>query len=56
MARCPYCNAEIEFDDEFTNFDDQGDFIVATGSYDCGCGETFTVRAYFQWDGEVEVD
>jgi hypothetical protein len=56
MARCPYCNAEIEFDDEFTNFDDQGDFIVATGSYDCECGETLTVRAFFQWDGEVEVD
>jgi hypothetical protein len=56
MARCLYCNAEIEFDDEFTNFDDQGDFIVATGSYDCECGETLTVRAFFQWDGEVEVD
>jgi hypothetical protein len=56
MARCPYCNAEIEFDDEFTNFDDQGDFIVATGSYDCECGETLTVRAFFQWNGEVEVD
>ena len=56
MARGPYCNAEIEFDDEFTNFDDQGDYIVATGSYTCECGETLTVRAYFQWDGEVEVD
>lgn len=56
MARCPYCNAEIEFDDEFTSFDDQGDYIEATGSYTCECGETLTVRAYFQWDGEVEVD
>ena len=56
MARCPYCNAEIDFQDEFTNFDDQGEYIVATGSYTCECCETFTVRAFFQWDGEVEVD
>lgn len=55
-ARCPYCNAVIEFDDEFTNFDDHGDCIVATASYDCECGETLTVRAYFQWDGNLEVD
>lgn len=56
MVRCPYCNAEIDFQDEFTNFDDQGDYIVATGSYTCECGETLTVRATFAWDGEVEVD
>jgi len=56
MAKCPYCNAEIDFQDEFTNFDDYGDYIVATGSYACECGETLTVRAFFQWDGEVEVD
>ena len=56
MARCPYCNAEIDFQEEFTSFDDQGDYIVATASYECECGETLTVRAYFQWDGEVEVD
>lgn len=29
-ARCPYCGAVIEFDDEFTNFDDQGDCITAS--------------------------
>lgn len=56
MARCPYCNAEIEFDNEFTNFDDQGECIIASASYECECGETLTVRACFQWDGEVEVD
>lgn len=22
-ARCPLCNAVVEFDDEFTNFEDQ---------------------------------
>jgi hypothetical protein len=56
MAKCPYCNAEIDFQDEFTSFDDQGDCIVATGSYTCECGETLTVRATFVWDGEVEVE
>lgn len=56
MARCPYCNREIEFDDEFTNFHDEGEYIEATASYDCECGEILTVRAYFHWDGEVEVD
>ena len=48
MARCPYCNAEVEFDEAFTDFEDNGDFIVATGPYYCECGETLTVRAFFQ--------
>ena len=55
-ARCPYCGAVIEFDDEFTNFKDQGDCIVASATYICNCGESFTVKATFAWDGEVEVD
>ena len=55
-ARCPYCGAVIEFDDEFTNFHDEGDYIEATATYDCECGEVLTVRAHFQWDGELEVD
>lgn len=57
MNKCPYCGEEIDFQDEFTNFDDQGEYIVATGTYTCpACGEVMTVRAYFMWDGEVEVD
>lgn len=55
-ARCPFCNAAVEFDDEFTSFDDQGDCIVASATYECKCGETMTVRAYFAWDGVLEVD
>ena len=47
--------SEFDFEDEFINFHDEGDYIEAVGSYDCECGETLTVRAYFQWDGEVEV-
>ena len=56
MGKCPYCGAEIEFDEEFTNFDDYGNYIVAASPYICECGETLTVRAFFQWDGEVEVE
>lgn len=55
-ARCPYCNAVIEFDDEFTNFEDQGDCIVASAPYECECGEVLTVKAAFAWDGNLEAD
>ena len=55
-VRCPYCNAIIEFDDESTNFDDQGDCIVASATYTCDCGVSVTVKATFVWDGELEVD
>ena len=56
-ARCPYCGAVIEFDDEFTNFDDGGDCIIASATYVCGeCDEAMTVRATFVWDGNLEVD
>ena len=56
MTRCPYCKAIVDFDDEFTNFDDQGDCITASATYICDCGESLTVRATFVWDGELEVD
>ena len=57
MTKCPYCGAEIEFDDEFTNFDDGGDCVIATATYVCGeCDEAMTVRATFVWDGNLEVD
>ena len=57
MSVCPCCGEEIDFQEEFTNFDDQGEYIVATGTYVCvRCGETMAVRANFVWDGEVEVD
>ena len=55
-TRCPYCNAVIEFDDEFTSFEDQGDCIVASGAYECDCGNALRVRATFVWDGNLEVD
>lgn len=56
-TRCPYCNREIMFDDEFTSFNDHGDCIVASATYVCPeCGDVMTVRAYFVWDGELEVD
>jgi hypothetical protein len=55
-TRCPYCNAVIEFDDEFTSFDDQGDCIVASGAYECECGNALRVKATFVWDGNLEVD
>ena len=48
MNVCPCCGEEIDFQEEFTNFDDQGEYIVATGTYVCvRCGETMTVRANF---------
>lgn len=57
MLRCPYCNEIIEFDDEFTNFDDSGDCIIATATYVCPeCGDVMTVKATFVWNGELEVD
>ena len=57
METCPNCNAPINFDGEFENFDDQGDCITATATYICpDCGEVMTVRATFIWDGELEVD
>jgi predicted RNA-binding Zn-ribbon protein involved in translation (DUF1610 family) len=56
-ATCPNCNREIMFDDEFTNFEDEGDVITATATYTCPeCGDVMTVRAHFVWDGNLEVD
>lgn len=54
-TRCPYCRAVVEFDDEFTSFEDSGDCIIASASYECECGEVMTVRATFVWDGNLEV-
>ena len=55
-ARCPYCKVIVEFDDEFTNFEDCGDCIIASAPYVCECGESMTVKATFVWDGELEVN
>lgn len=55
MEKCPYCGAPIEFDDEFTNFEDDGDCITASASYECECGEILTVKAFFHWDGNFEI-
>lgn len=54
---CPNCNREIMFDDVFTNFEYCGDCIIATAPYVCPeCGDVTTVRAYFVWDGSLEVE
>lgn len=51
--RCPFCNSPIEFEDfdsEFTSFEDCGDHIVATGHFDCQCGESLTIEAIFAYN------
>lgn len=53
--KCPYCGVPIEFDDEFTNFEDGGDYITTTANYECECGEVMTIRATFVWDGNFEI-
>ena len=55
MEKCPYCGAVIEFYSEFTNFEDEGDYIVATANYECECGEVMTIRATFVWDGHFKI-
>ena len=58
MKNCPYCGAPIDFEDfdnEFTSFEDCGDYILASGKFDCQCGETLTIRANFIWDEEFEI-
>ena len=58
MKNCPYCGAPInfeDFDNEFTSFEDCGDHILASGKFDCQCGEILTIRANFIWDEEFEI-
>ena len=55
MNECPFCGAEFEVG-EFDNLEDNGDHVVGTASITCHeCGEVFSVRGFFHWDGEVEV-
>ena len=55
MNECPFCGAEFEVG-EFDELEDCGDHVVGTASITCHeCGEHFSVRGYFHWDGEVEV-
>ena len=55
MNECPFCGAEFEVG-EFDELEDCGDHVVDTASITCHeCGEHFSVRGYFHWDGEVEV-
>ena len=48
----------VEFedsDDEFTSFVDCGNYIIASGKFDCQCGESLTIRANFIWDENFEI-
>ena len=59
MKKCPYCGAPVEFgnfDDEFTSFVDCGNYIIASGKFDCQCGESITIRANFIWDENFEIE
>jgi hypothetical protein len=55
-AICPYCGAIVDFDSEFENLEDCGDYVEATSYVTCECGEMLRVRAFFNWDGNLEVD
>lgn len=58
MAKCPYCNSPVQFEDfdrYFETFEDCGDHIVATGIFDCQCGENLKVKAVFNWDECFEI-
>ena len=57
MKNCPYCGAPIEFEDfdsEFTSFEDCGNYILASGKFDCQCGKILTIQVRFVWDEEIE--
>ena len=54
---CPHCGAVVDFDIEFENFEDYGDYVEGSATLICGnCDEMFRVRASFNWDGNLEVD
>jgi hypothetical protein len=55
-AICPYCGAIVDFDSEFENLEDCGDYVEATSYVTCECGEMLRVRAFFNWDGNLEVE
>ena len=59
MKKCPYCGAQVDFcdfDNDFTSFEDQGDCIVATGHFDCQCGENLRIKAVFVFNEDYEID
>ena len=53
--KCPYCGEIFDFDDEFTNFTDEGDYVSAWAVVGCKCGEALRVEANFEWDGKIKV-
>jgi hypothetical protein len=58
VKRCPYCGAVVDFEDmtnEFDDFEDCGSHILATGKFNCECGEELIISAKFVWDEEFEV-
>ena len=58
MKRCPYCGTPIDFEDfdnEFTSFEDCGDHIVATGNFNCQCGENLVIEAIFVYSEDYKI-
>ena len=54
---CPSCGAIVDFDTEFKNFEDYGDYVEGSATLVCGhCDEIFKVKASFNWNGILEVD
>ena len=59
MKKCPYCGASVnfeDFDNEFTSFEDCGGHIVATGLFDCQCGENLKIKAIFVYNEDYEIE
>lgn len=58
MNRCPYCGAVFnleETSEEFSDFEDCGDYIIATGDFHCQCGKILTIRTNFFWDEKFQI-
>jgi hypothetical protein len=41
--------------EEFDDFEDCGSYILATGKFNCECGEELVITAKFVWDEDFEV-
>ena len=54
-VKCPYCGHMNDFETEFTEFLDCGDYVLARAHIECECGEQLIIEANFEWDGKLEV-